>query len=305
MKKPGIRLAIVTNGHLHHKYFISELVDNFDVGIIIIPTGIKGEGILKKIRNKRLFMYGNTWFLLKMLSLFFNAISRHSMSGETRRNEMLFFEDAEKRFSAIPPDKIVRVETVNSPVAVDLIRKNNIDVICFLGGDIAKGDFINAARICSLNYHSGLSPYYNGNKTIFHAVKDNRPNFAGGTLMYITERIDGGRILSHYLPEIQEDDTAASIFMKGIKGAVFLYKRFLEYIQEHDLPAGVVQQKSFRYVRNIDWILTDDIRLRKFEKQKGMKLHKRKEQIIEYYDIGNHDIAEVYKRSLSIILNKS
>jgi folate-dependent phosphoribosylglycinamide formyltransferase PurN len=304
MKNTGIKLAIVTNEELHHKYFAAELYAHFDVGIIIIPTGIKGEGIFKKIRAKKLLMYGRFWFLLKLSSLLFNKIYSRSMSGDIRRNEIIFFKDCEKRFNAIPPEKMVRVETVNSAIATDLIKKNAIDVICFLGGDIAKGEFINSAKICSLNYHSGLSPYYNGNKTIFHAVKDNRPNFAGGTLMYITERIDGGRILAHYLPEIQDDDTAASIFMKGIKGAVLLYTRFLEYILKNDLPVGVIQQKSFKYVRNIDWILTDDIKLRKFEKEGGMKLYRREEQIIEYYDIINNDISEVYKRSLSIILKK-
>lgn len=304
MKNTGIKLAIVTNEELHHKYFVTELFVHFDVGIIIIPTGIRGEGLLKKIRDKKLLMYGKIWFLLKLSSLLFNKIFSHSMAGEIRRYEVIFFKDCENRFLAIPPEKIVRVETVNSTIATDLIKKNSIDVICFLGGDIAKGEFINSAKMCSLNYHSGLSPYYNGNKTIFHAVKDNRPNFAGGTLMYITERIDGGRILSHYLPEIQNDDTAASLFMKGIHGAVVLYKRFLEYIQENDLPLGVIQQKSFKYVRNIDWMLAEDIKLRKFEKEGGMKLYRREEQIIEYYDISNNDITEVYKRSLSIILKK-
>jgi folate-dependent phosphoribosylglycinamide formyltransferase PurN len=305
MKKSAIKLAVVTNENLHHRYFVSELYDHFDVAIIIIPTGIKGEGFLQKISNKKMLMYGKLWFLLKMLSLVYNKIFAHSMAGATRRNENAFFKDHARRFDAIPTEKIARVETVNSAVAIDLIKKNDIDIICFLGGDIAKGAFIGSAKICSLNYHSGLSPFYNGNKTIFHAVKDSRPNFAGGTLMYITERIDGGGILAHYLPEIQDDDTAACLFMKGIKGAVLLYKQFLEYIQENELPAGVIQQKSFRYVRNIDWIITDDIKLRNFETSGGMKSYRREEQVIAYYDLGNHDISEVYKRSLPILLKKS
>lgn len=77
---------------------------------------------------------------------------------------------------------------MNSTNTIKLIKENNLDVICFLGGDITKKDFINSTKLC-LNYHSGLSPFYNGNKTNFHAVSDFRPNFAGGTLMKIKAKV--------------------------------------------------------------------------------------------------------------------
>ena len=108
--------------------------------------------------------------------------------------EKTFFKDFEKKYSEIPKEKIVQIETVNDLSLICRIKEKKIDIICFLGGDIAKKEIINAAQICCLNYHSGISPFYNRNKTSFHAVKDFRPNFVGGTLMYLTERIDGGRI---------------------------------------------------------------------------------------------------------------
>lgn len=299
-----MKLAVVTNNELHHKYFASELYSSFDVSLIIQPTGLKNEVAIQKIKNKKLTMYGWFWFLLKILSLVYNKFSGKSMSKLLKKEEKVFFEQAGKKFDEIPKEKIVSLATVNSPEAVELIKTNNIDVICFLGGDIAKNKFISAANICSLNYHSGISPFYNGNKTVFHAVKDYRPNFAGGTLMYITERIDGGSILAHYLPEINANDTAASLFMKGVKGALILYKNFLNYIKNNEFPKGVVQHRSFKYVRNIDWTYVDDIKLRVFETEKRMRVYTRDEQVIEYYDIEDNDLSEVYKRSLNIILKK-
>lgn len=299
-----MKLAIVTNNSLHHKYFITELAKNFDVELIFQPTGIKNKGVLKTLRAKKFFMYGLFWFMLKMISLLYNKLSSNSMMKKIAKNEPIYFSEAEELFAKIPKQKIHKPRTINSIEAIELVKKHEIDIICFLGGDLARKEFINSAKVCSLNFHSGISPYYNGNKTIFHAVKDYRPNFAGGTLMYITERIDGGGILAHYLPEITDKDDAATLFMKGVIGAVKLYKEFLEHIKENELPKGVVQQRSFKYVRNIDWNYMDDIKLKRFEKEGKMRIYQRKEEIIKYYDIADNDLTEVYKRSLGIILAK-
>ncbi len=299
-----MKLAIVTNKQLHHKYFVAELYKRFNVEVIIHPTG-KSEGKIQTLKSKRFFMYGWFWFFLKMLSLLYNKISSLSMHKQLNKNEGRFFKKYEAEYLKIPGEKIHELETVNSTEAIDIIKNNDIDIICFLGGDIARKDFINAAKVCSLNYHSGISPFYNGNKTIFHAVKDYRPNFAGGTLMYITERIDGGGILSHYLPAINESDSAASIFMKGIQGAVELYTHFLANIQSQALPSGVIQKRSFKYVRNIDWTIVDDIKLSVFEKSNQIRIYQRDEQTIAYYDLKSEDINEVYKRALNEILKKN
>ena len=123
--------------------------------------------------------------------------------------------------------------------------------------------------------------------------------------MYITERIDGGRILSHYLPEISGGDTAADLYMKGIKGAVRLYVEFLDYILENKLPSGVKQHRSVRYVRNIDWSIQQDIKLRKFEKSGRMRLYRRNEKVVRYYHLGDNDIDKIYPVILDEILRKN
>ena len=298
-----MRLAIVTNKELHHKYFAAQLHEQFDVQLILHPTGKSSSGF-KAIKEKKFFFYGWFWALLKFKSLIYNKLSSKSMTKTLQKNERIFFKEANEKYNDIPKEKILNVFTVNSEIAINKLKEKNIDIVCFLGGDIAKKDFIDAAKVCSLNYHSGISPYYNGTKTTFHAVKDFRPNFAGGTLMYITERIDGGGILSHYLPEITPDDNAATLFMKGIQGAVKVYTDFLNYIKSNELPNGVTQLRSFKFVRNIDWTIIDDIKLNQFRKKKLIRIYKRNEEIINYYDLNNNDLDELYKRSLSQILKK-
>ena len=69
-----MKLAIVTNNKYHHKYFIVSLYNNFDVELIVLPSGKKRKGTIRKILNKQFFNYGVFWFCLKAISLIYNKI---------------------------------------------------------------------------------------------------------------------------------------------------------------------------------------------------------------------------------------
>lgn len=293
-----MNIALVTNKELHHKYWISQLYKSNNIELIIHPTGLS-ESFIKRIRKKKLFYYGIFVFFLKTLSIIYSVVSRNGMNLSINAAEKKYFKKYEKEYLKIPKETIVDVETVNSQAVIDLIKKHKIDIICFLGGDIAKKEFINSAKLC-LNYHSGVSPFYNGTKTNFHTVSDFRPNFTGGTLMKMNERIDGGEILMHYICPIVNDDTAADLFMKGIIGAVKVYKEFFKMATTN--VNGVIQKKSFKYVRNIDWTIINDIKLMKFYKYNRMKIYARSESIIDYTN-KNYSSGDLYKISLQKILD--
>lgn len=295
-----MNIALVTNKKLHHKYWICELYSKNNVKLILHPIHSSEEDITNKIRKKKLFNYGFIWFILKTISLVYNKFAKNSMQNSIKKNEIKYFKIYERKYGKIPKNIIFDIDTVNSSKTIALIKRYNIDVICFLGGDIAKKDFINSSKLC-LNFHSGISPFYNGNKTIFHAVSDFRPNFSGGTLMKMNERIDSGNILMHYLCPINRNDSASDLFMKGIKGSVKLYDEVLKKFEKQSLK-GIKQKRSFKNVKNRDWTITNDIRLKYFENSKRMKFYERAEHIIDYTELYSDDIGKLYKKSLEIIL---
>ena len=102
--------------------------------------------------------------------------------------------------------------------------------------------------------------------------------------MYITERIDAGPIISHYLPPIGEDDDSSTLFMKNIMGAVELYDRALDAFSNGKKPRGIRQPRSIRHARGLDWTVVQDLRLRYFHKNKMMAKYARGEKIISYLD---------------------
>ena len=290
-----MRIALVTNKKLHHKYWISKLYGKNHVILIIHPTGIN-QSFVQKIKQKKIFYYGVFYFLLKLIGILYNKFSKKGLNKKNKIAEKKYFSKYENEYQKIPKEIIHHVKTVNSAKTLQLIKDNNIDIVCFLGGDIAHKEFINSVPIC-LNYHSGISPFYNGTKTNYHTVSDFRPNFAGGTLMKMNERIDGGEILMHYLCPITYSDKAEDLFMKGIIGAVKIYQEFLD---NYSLEiSGITQKKSFKYVRNIDWTIINNIRLNRFYKYDRMKIYERKECIINYIN-KNYKLEDLY----GIILNK-
>ena len=295
-----MNIALVTNKELHHKYWVSQLYHhhNNNVRLIIHPSGVKSS-VGNKIKQKRLFFYGLFYFILKVISLFYNKYFSKGLSMSNNRAENIFFKKYENQYDKIPKEIILEVDTVNSTTVIQLIKDNDIDVICFLGGDIAKKNFIKSARIC-LNFHSGISPYYNGARTNYHAVSDFRPNFTGGTLMKMNERIDGGEIFMHYLCPISGTDRAEDLFMKGIIGAVKTYQEFLNNYS-HDAK-GIKQKRSFKFVRNIDWTIINDIKLNVFYKKNRMEIYEREELIIDYVN-KNYSHGDMYRISLKEILS--
>jgi folate-dependent phosphoribosylglycinamide formyltransferase PurN len=292
-----LNIALVTNKKLHHKFWSSQLYENHNVKLIIHPSS-KSKNLKDKIFGSKNFL----WSVLKILSIFYNKFSSSSFSKQLERGQESYFKEYEKEYLKIDKHIIHNVNSVNDPSTIQLFKNNNIDVICFLGGDIVKKIFFDSLDALCLNFHSGISPFYNGNKTVFQAVSDFRPNFAGGTLMKMNEKLDGGAILSHYLTPIRKKDNAADLFLKGIIGSVKLYSDALSNI---DLVknGGVTQERSFKYVRNLDWTILNDVRLNNFYKSNKLKIYIREEEILLYYNVNN--IQELYSKSLFKILGKS
>jgi len=241
--------------------------------------------------------------LLKIISKVYQKFSKKSLIHSFSEARNQYFKNAKKEFNEIDFNKIHYVQTVNSDTSIKIVTDNEIDVICFLGGDIAKNKFICAAKIACLNIHSGISPFYNGSGTTAWSVADYRPNFSGVTLMKMNERIDGGDIISHYLPDINKNDNSGTLFMKGIIGAVELVKNEIKNYENNIYFEGIKQTKSFKYTKGIDWNFYHDLRLSWFYKSGRMKHYERNEKYFYYHDKDTKNNQFPYSEILNYILS--
>ena len=280
------KIALVTNESWHHKYWIVELYQKLDVCLVIHPRKEKSAiSKLQVMKKKKIFQYGIYQGILKILSLIYNRIISASRDKQLEELGISTFQNFEEEYNQIPKERFYFTGTVNTEACINKIKDNDIDFIFFLGGDIAHKEFINSPKLRTLNFHSGISPFYNGNKTNYHAYVNQDFRLIGGTLMYMSEKIDGGSILSHTLPEIKTDDSATVIFYRNIKMAVNAYLDFIEYMSSSaTLPIGVKQESPHNYLKNIDWSIEEDIRLFFSEKKGIPSSEQRDSRILHYFE---------------------
>lgn len=276
-----MRILLVTNLSNHHKFWAYEMFSKFNVVGIMHPNAKPNrKKLFKELKNN-----GFVFTILKVLSFFYHKYSKHSFSKKLEVGQNYFFSESIKNYNKIPKKIIINVGSVNDSKSIEIAKELQPDIICFLGGDIAKNKFLSVAKLATLNYHSGLSPFHNGSGTTFTAVSEGRPNFCGGTLMLMNERIDGGKILAHYLTPIQIDDTASSLFFKGIKGAAELYYETINFIiKTNKIPKGIKQERSVRYCKTSDWTIYQDIKLMRNETKSLMKKYIREKEALYFYD---------------------
>jgi hypothetical protein len=289
----SLNIAIVTNSELRHKYFVNELFSRLNVKcIIIVKQKNVRKGLFFKIKEYGFLLTG-----LKILSIFYNKYFSKSYIKQLKVIEKLYFGKYESIFDCLS-NSVFTLDSVNNLKAISLIVENKIDIICNLGGDIAGREFIASAKLFCLNIHSGLSPFYNGSQSAAWAFANQRPNFCGITLMRMNERIDGGDILAHYLPSIDINDTAATLFCKGIIGGVNAIVEYVNFVEHNGPVTGISQGRTFLFTRGMDWNILNDVKLNLAYRKRLAIRYIRPEKYIFYFN--NVDTND---RSLNLLLD--
>lgn len=291
-----MKIALVTNSGLHHSYWLKELYSKFEVCAVVIVKPKSKQKVSRQIKE-----LGIIWLLLKVCSTIFHRLSKRSYPAVLKKMTKFYFSGHSLSSGT---GNTIKCADVNESDVIKKIKDASPDVICFLGGDIARSDFFKNTRALVLNYHSGLSPFYNGSATTFQAVANSRPNFCGGTLMVMNEVIDGGDILSYYLTPIESNDTAASLFCKGIIGCVELYTDFLVFYAANRQFNSIPQERSALYYKASHWTILEDLRLRVFEKSKKMAAYQREAKIMKIYNRPKAVASEMYAEVLNLLLAK-
>ena len=278
----SLNVAVVTNSSWRHKYCACKLQEQLSVKCILIVEPQKPNNrIVRKMRQ-----YGAVRVGLKVASKIYNRFSRNSYAHLLRAHEPVFFQGYDKKMAKLQAITYL-TNSVNTPDTISLIKENKIDIICNLGGDIAKEEFINAARLFCLNIHSGVSPFYNGSASAAWTFSDHRPNFCGVTIMKMNERIDGGDILAHFLPDIHPEDKAHSLFFKGIAGGVNAMIKIVDDAEKFGIPTGIPQQRTVKFTRGMDWNIVNDIRLAEFHRSGKISWYCRDEKYFYYHGPSN------------------
>jgi|SRR5689334_5210701 len=116
---------------------------------------------------------------------------------------------------------------------VDALRERQIDLVCLAGYmRILSRDFIAAYRGRILNIHPSLLPSFTGldaqRQALEHGVK-----FAGCTVHFVDETLDGGPIIAQRVVPIREDDTAETLSARILEQEHELYPEAVGIVLAH------------------------------------------------------------------------
>jgi methionyl-tRNA formyltransferase len=296
-----MRVVIATGDQPHHKFLCAGLSRAHEVVGIIHPRG-QTRSAWSKL-TKRCRTHGFVHTILNAATRLPGAWSGWDARAEGRKLEGEFFAGSVSDYEKLANTIIHRDVDVHSKEAVELMGRLRPDIAVCLGGPVYPKAFIESVPLM-LNFHSGISPIYNGSASAYFAFANGHPHLCGGTLMRINTVVDGGDVLGHYLPEVHEGDTPGTLFMKTVRGAALVYDRILSHFEEKGVSfASFPQPRPLFYYQGIDWTLYQTQRVRRNVRKKLPAKHARAERIIDYWKEKDEAAARnLYEKTLHELL---
>ena len=209
-------IIIITSNDIRHHYF--KIVFSSNSGINVIKTFVESEG------KSKLDLYNMDAHNLDDLdTLHFNA--RHNTEHD-------FFSDILDGIKDNSNSKLIRKGEINDRKVVDEIISLNADLIITYGCSIIKTRLIESYKNKIINVHLGLSPYYYGAGTNYHALVNSDFQCVGYTFMYMDSGIDTGEIIHQARARILPFDNPHQIGNRLIKD---MTKDFVRLILSFDM----------------------------------------------------------------------
>ena len=287
-----MKVAIITPEQpLHHQHFCAHLALRHDVvGIVHPRSSASGRaGKLKRLRREAR-EYGAGHALIRTLASVPGPLRGWDAGAAREPALRAVFNGAAASYAELAAPLAWATDDVNGPEAIEHVKALGADVVVCLGGPIYRRPLIDAVPLM-INFHSGLSPLYNGTSTIAFAFANGHPHLCGGTLMLMSRTVDGGDILAHYLPSIEPGDDPATLFAKTVAGAADATDAFLAHLESGASFTSCPQPPPLFYYRGADWTIDHGQRVRRALARGIAEEHLRAERLEGYWDAGDDDEA--------------
>lgn len=279
-----MRIAIITpEQQAHSRHFGAYLGRRYELVRVIHPAPARS-GVRARLRRarKELTRFGLAHSLYRAMAALPNPWVGWDSTKAIREAERCFFSGAAADYDEVVAPVARRVEDVNAEATIQLVKEAAADVVLCLGGPIYRAPLIKACGTM-INFHSGVSPVYNGASTILFAFANGHFRLCGGTLMTMSPTVDGGDILAHYLPAIEPEDTPATLFMKTVSGAAETADRFLRHLKSTGTFARCPQPSPLFYYASRDWTVHYSRQVRRHLESGSAAKAVRPAELVEYY----------------------
>ncbi len=232
-----------TEGNYEHRYLVQAFLQKFgDQVQQIITAEPEQRSIMTKI--KRTLKRGQ--YRERVARAFYNKPYGPADDGLGRA---LF---GNNRLEQMPgDDRKISVPSHNGPECDALLEKIKPDVIVVYGTRIIRSHIFQRARKATLNMHTGLSPFYRGDSTLFWPIYYNEPDRLGVTVHKLVTEVDGGDIVFTGKIDYTRGDTETELFAKGVQTGTKLYLQAVQNVLDNTI---IYHQQDLSLGREFRWV---------------------------------------------------
>ena len=127
----------------------------------------------------------------------------------------------------------VRVDSVNSDQARDLLRRLQPSVVVVNGTRILSAATLECTDAPFVNMHAGITPQYRGVHGGYWALVEGREDLAGTTVHFVDTGIDTGPIIGQAVFDVSSDDSFATYpYLHVAVGLPLLLRAVREIVAE-------------------------------------------------------------------------
>jgi|WetSurMetagenome_2_1015567.scaffolds.fasta_scaffold62450_2 folate-dependent phosphoribosylglycinamide formyltransferase PurN len=216
-----MKVLCIVGSQLRHQYFLSKIIENFEVsGIILFERTLVQPPKIKE----DIFSKDDLEFEQKHLAFLKSKEEEYFNSGILK-----YENDFNIR-------KVESGKELNCIETIDWVKSLDSDVLVDYGSLLLSNEFLDACPEWKINLHGGLSPWYKGSATLFWPLYFQQPELAGITYHILSKKIDGGELLQHYRPVIKANDSISDIGCRAIKdGSEFGIKLLKKLTKKNNL----------------------------------------------------------------------
>ena len=215
-----MKIIIIASASNSTNILYNSLSKKFTIQSVFIEKRI-GKLSFLKIRYKKVGLF-RLLDQIVFISLFNKFLKIFSIN---RINNLIKFYNLSS--NEIPLNIIKNIDSINSDSSIDLIRKNNSDIIIVSGTRIISSKLINCCDSKIVNIHAGITPRYRGVHGAYWAIVNNDSKNAGVTLHFVDKGIDTGEIISQSTIEIESKDNFSTYSVIQLSKGIDLLISFL------------------------------------------------------------------------------
>ncbi|MBA3469235.1 MAG: formyl transferase [Herpetosiphonaceae bacterium] len=220
------KIVMLAGNNVSTRLLFHALSQDFEIASVILEDGVPPATFIRR----RIKKHGLTKVAGQIL---FQLLVVPYLKRQSRPRIAEIWRQFNFIAAAIPAEKIVKVDSVNSPATITLLQALEPDIVIVNGTRIIAKKVLEAIAAPFVNMHAGITPLYRGVHGGYWALVEHNPAACGVTIHLVDPGIDTGTVLGQALIQPGSADSFVTYPLLQLGAGIPLLRQILR-----DMLAG-------------------------------------------------------------------